>query len=183
MNQLTINNTVIEIFVGDIINADYDAIAIPTNSRLLPSGSLRCRVLKGAGHTVQVECNRIISKISNVPIGDAVITSGGKLNAKFIIHVRAGHDQKKLMLAIWNSLRLADKEGIRSIAYPPISKDVLGFNAKICAGIIIPTIKKFVLERNSNLGNISVCLESLPDYKDFENALNNIAEVPNIMTY
>jgi len=182
MNQLTINNTVIEIFVGDLINADYDAIAVPTNSRLLPSGTLRCRVLKGAGHTVQVECNRIISEISNVPIGAAIITSGGNLSAKFIIHVRAGHDQKKLMLAIWNSLKLADKEELRSIAYPPISKEVLGFNAKICAGIIIPTIKKFVLERNNNLGNISVCLESLPDYKDFENALDNIAELPGILT-
>jgi len=125
---------------------------------------------------------RIISEISNVPIGDAIITSGGNLSAKFIIHVRAGHDQKKLMVAIWNSLRLADKKGIRSIAYPPISKEVIGFNAKICASIFIPTIKKFVLERNNNLGNISVCLESLPDYKDFENALNNIAELPSILT-
>ncbi len=79
------------------------------------------------------------------------------------------------MLAIWNSLKLADKEGINSIAYPPISKEVVGFNAKICAGIIIPTIKKFVLESPNNLRNISVCLESLPDYKDFENALNDIA--------
>jgi len=149
----------------------------------LPSGNLRCRVFKGAGHQVQVACNRIISEIPNFPIWDAVITSGEKLNAKFIFHVRAGHDQKKLMLAIWNSLRLADKKGIRSIVYPPMSKEVIGFNAKICAGIIIPTIKKFVLERNNNLGNISVCLESLPDYKDFENALNNIAEFPNILTY
>jgi O-acetyl-ADP-ribose deacetylase (regulator of RNase III) len=86
------------------------------------------------------------------------------------------------MLAIWNSLRLADKEGICSIAYPPISKEVIGFNAKICAGIIFPTIKKFILERNNNLRNISICLESLPDYKDFENALKNIAECPKIMT-
>jgi len=162
MNQLTINNTIIEIFVGDIINADYDAIVIPTNSRLLPSG--------------------IISEISNVPIGNAVITSGGELNAKFIFHVRAGHDQKKLMLAVWNSLTLADKEGICSIAYPSISKEVIGFNAKICASIIIPTIKKFVLERNNNLRNVSVCLESLPDYKDFENALIIIAENPNLLT-
>ncbi len=57
MNQLTINNTVIEVFIGDISNADYNAIVIPTNSRLLPSGTLRCRVLKEAGHKVQVECN------------------------------------------------------------------------------------------------------------------------------
>ena len=94
MNQITLNKAVIEIFVGDLVNAQYNAIAIPTNSRLLPSGTLRCRVLKEAGHKIQLECNQIISKRSNIPMGSAVITSGGKLNANFIIHVRAGHDQK-----------------------------------------------------------------------------------------
>ncbi len=179
MNQITIKNAVIEIFVGDLINAQYDAIVIPTNSRLLPSGTLRCSVLKEAGHAIQLECNQIISKISNVPIGKAIITSGGNLNAKFILHIRAGHDQKKLMLAIWNSLGLADKEGISSIAFPPISIDVLGFNSNICAGIMIPTIQKYILEKNKNLKNISVCLETLPDYKEFESVLSNL-NAPNL---
>jgi O-acetyl-ADP-ribose deacetylase (regulator of RNase III) len=174
MNQLTINNAVIEIYVGDLINAQYDAIVIPTNSRLLPSGTLRCKVIKEAGHAIQLECNQIISKISSVPIGGVVITSGGNLNANFIFHLRAGHDQKKLMLAIWNSLGLADKEGLSSIAFPPISIDVLGFNAKICAGIMIPTIQKYILEKNRNLKNISICLETLPDYKEFESVLSNL---------
>jgi len=179
MNQITINNAVIEIFVGDLINAQYDAIVIPTNSRLLPSGSLRCKVLKEAGHAVQLECNQIISKISNVPIGGTVITSGGKLNARFLFHLRAGHDQKKLMLAIWNSLHLADKEELSSIVFPPISLDVFGFNAKICAGIMIPTIQKYALEKNKNVKNVSVCLETLPDYKEFESVLSNL-NVPNL---
>ncbi|MHA1508720.1 MAG: macro domain-containing protein [Promethearchaeota archaeon] len=174
MNQITINNAVIEIFVGDLYSVQYDAIVIPTNSRLLPSGSLRCKVVKEAGHAIQVECNNLISKISNVPIGTAVITSGGNLYAKFIFHLRAGHDQKRLMLATWNSLNLADKEEISSIAFPPISIDVLGFNAKICAGIMIPTIQKYILEKNRNLKNVSVCLESLPDYKEFESVLSNL---------
>ena len=174
MNQLTINNAVIEIYVGDLINAQYDAIVIPTNSRLLPSGTLRCKVIKEAGHTIQVECNQIISKISSIPIGGVVITSGGNLIANFIFHLRAGHDQKKLMLAIWNSLVLADKEGLSSIAFPPISIDVLGFNAKICAGIMIPTIQKYLLEKNKNLKNVSVCLETLPAYKEFESAIGNV---------
>ena len=54
MNQITINNVVIEIFVGDLINAQYDAIVIPTNSRLLPSGTLRCKVIKEAGHAIGI---------------------------------------------------------------------------------------------------------------------------------
>jgi len=174
MNQITINNAVIEIYIGDLINAQYDAIVIPTNSRLLPSGALRCKVIKEAGHSIQVECNQIISKISSVPIGRAIMTSGGNLNAEFILHARAGHDQKKLMLATWNSLSLADEEELSSIAFPPISIDVLGFNAKICGRIMIPTIQKYILEKNRNLKNVSVCLESLPDYKEFESVLSNL---------
>jgi len=174
MNQITINNAVIELFVGDLVNAQYDAITIPTNSRLLPSGTLRCRVLKEAGHKIQLECNQIISKKSNIPFGNAVITSGGNLDASFIIHVRAGHDQKKLMLATWNSLILADKQGLNSIAFPPMSIKIIGFNAKICAGIMIPTIQKYILEKNRNLKNVSICLETLPDYKEFESILSNL---------
>ncbi len=174
MNQITINNAVIEIFVGDLASAQYDVITIPTNSRLLPSGTLRCRVLKEAGNKIQVECNQIVSKIANIPIGSAVITSGGNLNANFIIHARAGHDQKKLMLATWNSLILADKEGLTSMALPPMSIEVIGFSAKICADIMIPTIHKYILEKNANLKNVSICLETLPDYKEFEAVLNNL---------
>ncbi len=78
------------------------------------------------------------------------------------------------MLATWNSLTIADKEGVNSIAFLPISIEVLGFNVKICAGIMVPTIQKYILEKNRNLKNISICLETLPDYKEFESVLSNI---------
>ena len=95
MNQLTIKNTIVELFIGDLIKAEYDAIAIPTNSRLLPSGELRCKILREAGSNVQVECNKIIQTISNVSSGNAIMTSGGNLESKYIIHVRAGYEGKK----------------------------------------------------------------------------------------
>jgi len=178
MNQITINNTVIEIFVGDLINSQYDALVIPTNSRLLPSGQLRCKVLREAGSQVQVECNKLINKLSSIPIGSSVITSAGNLISKFIIHARAGHDGKKLMLATWNSLKKADENQIQSVVFPAISKELAGFNAKVCADIMLPTIKKYISEKKSNLGNISICLETLPDYKEFENALDTLSDNP-----
>jgi len=173
MNEITINNTAIELFIGDLTNTEYKAIVIPTNSRLLPSGPLRCKVLREAGAQVQVECNKIAQKVSNIPIGNAVITSGGKLNSKHIIHARAGHDGKKLMLATWNSLKIADRNEIASVVFPPLSKDVLGFNAKLSAKIMLSTIKKYISEQNTHIRNVSICLNSLPDYKDFENYLTN----------
>jgi O-acetyl-ADP-ribose deacetylase (regulator of RNase III) len=179
MNQLTINNSIIQIFVGDLTNTEYDGIVIPTNSRLLPSGELRCKVLRKAGSTVQVECNRIINKILKVAVGNAVITSGGNLT-KYIIHTHGpklgqGNEGKKLILSTWNSLKVADETELTSIVMPPISKNMLGFTAKLCAEVMLPTIKKYMLEKNQNLKNVSICLETLPDYKEFENVLDTIA--------
>lgn len=171
MNQLTIKNAIVELFIGELINTEYDAIVLSCNSRLLPSGD----VLRKAGSTVQVECNKIIQTISNVSFGNAIITSAGNLESKYIIHVRAGHEGKKLMLATWNSLKIADEKHLKSIAFPPILKGVIGFNTKKCAEIMLPTIEKYLKEKNKNLENVSICLETLPEYKDFEAVLDNIS--------
>ncbi|MHA1294566.1 MAG: macro domain-containing protein [Promethearchaeota archaeon] len=179
MNQIQINNTIIEIFVGDYINTEYDVMVIPTNSRLLPSGELRCEVLRNAGAKVQVECNQIINKICTIPIGSAVMTSGGNLRTTHLIHVHGpklgiGHEGKKLAMSTWNCLRLADDAGLKSILFPPISNEMFGFNAKICADVMLPTMRKYILEKNQNLKNISICLKNLPDYKDFEKVIDNL---------
>jgi O-acetyl-ADP-ribose deacetylase (regulator of RNase III) len=174
MNKITLNNTVIELFIGDLIQTEYDAIVIPSNSRLLPSGELRCKIIREAGPKVQVECNVIAQKVSSIPVGSAVITSGGNLKSRFIIHTRAGHDGKKLVLATWNSLKTADKHNLNSLVYPPLSKDVIGFSVEKSGQLMLPTIKKYLFERNSNIKNISVCLETLPDYKAFEKILETL---------
>ena len=181
MNEITIKDTVIEIAVKEIIDVQYDAIVVPSNSRLLPSGSLRCQVLKQAGPKVQIECNKIINKVTKIPIGNAVITSAGNLNAKYLIHVvgprlGVGQEGKKLMLATWNTLKVADKAGIKTVALNPISIENLGFNTKICAQVMLPTIKKFILEQNKNLEKITIFLTDLPEYKDFEKVLNALAK-------
>ncbi len=175
MNKLTIKNTIVELFIGELINSEYDAIILPTNSRLLPSGELRCKTLRKAGPEVQVECNKIIQTISNIPAGEAIMTSGGNLESKYLIHARAGYEGKKLMLATWNSLKIADENALRSIVFPPILKEIIGFNTKKCAEIMLPTIEKYLNEKNTNLENVSICLETLPDYKDFEAILERIS--------
>jgi len=157
---------------------EFDAIVIPSNSRLLPSGTLRCEVLRQAGAKVQLECNRIINKIGMVSVGSSVITSAGELKAKNIIHtvgptIGQGKEGKKIMLCTWNSLTLADEAGLESIAFDPISIENTGFNAKICAEVMIPTIKKYISKKNKNLKLVAVVLKNLPDYKYFENTLDD----------
>ncbi len=175
-----INNSVLEIFLGDLTNLEqYDAIVIPTNSRLLPSGDLRCKVLRKAGTSVQVECNKIINEISKVAVGSSVITSGGNIS-KYIIHTNGprpgqGNEVKKLKLATWNSLRLADKKSVIAVVFPPISLEMRGITSKLCAEAMLPAIKKYLLEHNKNLRNVSICLEKNNDFEIFENTLNKLA--------
>lgn len=180
MNKINLNNTEIEIIVNDITESDFDAIVVPSNSRLLPSGNLRCRILRKAGSKVQIECNRIINKKGIIPIGSAIITKGGELNAKHIIHVvgpRLGKSaSRQLMFATWNTLKIADNAGLRSLALNPISIENLGFTTEICAKIMLPTMKKYLLEKNKNLKKIAIYLNELPEYKDFEKILDNMGE-------
>jgi len=178
MNKINLNNTEIEIIIKDITDTDFDAVVVPSNSRLLPSGNLRCRILRKAGPKVQIECNRIINKKAIIPIGSAVMTTGGELNTKHIIHVvgpRLGKSaSKQLMFATWNTLKIADKAGLSSLALNPISIENLGFTTEICAKIMLPTMKKYLLEKNENLKKIVIYLNKLPEYKDFEKVLDNI---------
>jgi len=175
-----VNNSIIEIFVGDLTNVEqYDAIVIPTNSRLLPSGDLRCKVLRKAGTQVQVECNKLINKIVQIPVGNSVLTSGGNLT-KNIIHTNGprpgqGNEGKKLMLATWNSLILADDISVTSVVFPPISIEMRGITSKLCAEAMLPTIKKYLVENNQNLRNVSVCLEIETNYKEFEKVLQGLS--------
>jgi len=179
VNTIQLKNTMIEIYVGEYINTEYDVMVIPSNSRLLPSGELRCNILRAAGSKVQVECNKIINKMLTIPVGHAVMTTGGNLKTKYIIHVAGPKlnmpkPGKKLALATWNSLKLADETGLNSILFPPISNEMIGFNAQICADVMLPTIKKYILEKNQNIRNVTIVLENLPDYKNFEKVLNGL---------
>lgn len=180
MNKIILNNTNIELIINEIIDTEFDAIVIPSNSRLLPSGTTRCKILRKAGSKIQIECNKIILEIVKIPVGDAVMTSAGSLKAKHIIHVvgpRFGKSNvvaKQLMFATWNSLRIGDEAGLSSLAFNPISIENIGFNTKICAEVMLPTMKKYLLEKNKNLKKIGIYLKDLPEYKDFENVLDGL---------
>ena len=174
-----INNSLIEIFIGDLSTTESDAVLIPTNSKLLPSGELRCKILRKAGTRMQIECNRIINQISQVSVGDSVMTTGGDFS-QYLIHTNAPRlgqvkEGQKLMQATWNSLKLADAKEITNIVFPPISKEMRGFTTEFCAKAMLISIKKYLIEKNKNLKKVSICVESQQDLEIFEKFLAEIA--------
>jgi O-acetyl-ADP-ribose deacetylase len=140
----------LEIWRGDITKLEVDAIVNAANSSLLGGGGVDGAIHRAAGKELEFECRML----NGCKTGQAKITKGYKLPAKFIIHTvgpvwQDGHASEKLLLekCYLNSLELAVAKGLRSIAFPAISTGIYGFPAELAAVIAIASIRDF-LERH-----------------------------------
>ena len=123
--QHEINDTIIELIRGDITECETDAIVNAANDRLILGGGVAGAIRKKGGPAIQEECN----KIGGTFVGGAVITTGGNLKAKYVIHavgpqMGEGDEDNKLKNATVNSLKVADENGLKSIAFPAISTGI-----------------------------------------------------------
>ena len=147
-----------EITVGDLTEREEDAIVNPANSGLLLKSGLAALIRQKGGKMIQLECNRK----APVPTGDAVITSGGELKALHVIHAVGprwgeGDEDEKLRSTIYRILRVADQNGLRSLAMPAISAGEFGFPPRRAAEIILDTTIRY-LNNQSSLTRVVIVL-------------------------
>jgi len=169
--KVDIANSVLELLDGDITEMNTDAIVNAANSMLILGGGVAGAIRQKGGPAIQQECN----KIGGTFVGGAVITTGGKLKAKFVIHavgprMGEGNEDTKLKNAMLNSLKLADKHNIKSIAFPAISAGIFGFPIDRCAEIMLRTTIEY-LNGNTGLKRVVFCLFGKESYAVFENQL------------
>jgi O-acetyl-ADP-ribose deacetylase (regulator of RNase III) len=124
----------LELTRGDITRERVDAIVNAANSSLLGGGGVDGAIHRAGGPAILDECRRIVDANGPLPAGDAVITSGGLLPARRVIHTvgprwRGGEHGEAATLArcYRNSLALAAREGLSSVAFPSISTGAYGF--------------------------------------------------------
>jgi O-acetyl-ADP-ribose deacetylase (regulator of RNase III) len=129
---------------ADISAESTDAIVNAANSSLLGGGGVDGAIHRRGGPAILAECRKIVSKIRQLPAGQAVITTGGQLAAKSVIHTvgpiyRDGKHGEAETLANCHreSIRLADEHGFRSLAFPAISTGAYGFPVREAAPIAI----------------------------------------------
>ena len=138
---------------GDITESDCEAIVNAANSELLAGGGVCGAIFAKAGYyELQAACD----KIGHCPTGGAVITPGFKLKAKYVIHavgpIYSGDESAKyLKSAYLSALKVADENGIKSIAFPSISTGIYGYPLKEATVIAINTIKEYFKENKSNI--------------------------------
>ena len=176
MFKKKVHNTVIEVVDGDITEMDVDAIVNAANSKLKHGGGVASAIVKKGGHTIQEESDVWVKAWGGeVTVGSAVITSGGKLPAKYVIHavgprMGEGDEDEKLKNATINSLKLMDEHKLRTIAFPAISTGIFGFPIDRCAEIMISTASEY-LAGETQIEEVIFCLFTAEDFEVFEKAL------------
>lgn len=157
--KIKIGKSEIEIVEGDITLLDRDAIVNAANDQLILGGGVAGAIRQRGGPAIQKECDAI----GGTFVGGAVITTGGNLKARHVIHavgprIGEGNEDEKLENATLNSLKLADGNGLQSIAFPAISTGIFGFPLERCAEIMLNTTKNYLEKGKSRLTLVTFCL-------------------------
>ena len=168
MKEILVKNSKIKLVQGDITELETDAIVNAANAQLILGGGVAGAIRKKGGPTIQEECN----KIGGTFVGGAVITTGGNLKAKYVIHAvgpRMGEEENeddKLKNATLNSLKLMDEHKLKTIAFPAISTGIFGYPLDRCSKIMISTAKEY-LNSNTQIDEVIFCLYTTSDFDVF----------------
>ena len=143
--------TKLEVQKGDITKVHVEAIVNAANTSLLGGGGVDGAIHRAGGPAILEECLQIRNKQGGCATGEAVITTGGNLAAKFVIHTvgpvwNGGSNNERSLLAncYKNSLLLAAQRNIRSIAFPNISTGIYHFPKEAAAEIAVSEVRDFV---------------------------------------
>ncbi|HUK49992.1 MAG TPA: O-acetyl-ADP-ribose deacetylase, partial [Terriglobales bacterium] len=163
----------IELVLGDITQQRVDAIVNAANSSLLGGGGVDGAIHRAAGPKLLEECRGM----GGCPTGEARITRGYRLPAKFVIHTvgpiwRGGDaDEDELLRACYrNSLSLAEDNGVNSIAFPSISTGAYGFPIERASRIAVSTVREF-LSKSKIISSAAFVCFSKSDFEIYKKLL------------
>ena len=174
--DIKIDGTVISVVKGDITEEETDAIVNAANSGLRGGGGVDGAIHRAGGPAIMAECR----KIGGCPTGKAVITTGGNLKARFVIHAvgpvyRDGSHKEAALLqsAFAESLKIAQDKGLRSVSFPAISTGAYGFPMSEAARIALQTVADFV-KKHSGLELVRFVLFGKEAFEVFSQELKRI---------
>jgi len=180
--EFKVGKAVLQIIRGDITDVDADAIVNAANSSLMGGGGVDGAIHRKGGPKIDEECRRIRETEwpDGLPTGKAVITSGGNLKAKHVIHtvgpvwLGGFHVEAELLKQAYrNSLKLAAAKGLKVIAFPSISTGAYGYPIDEAIRIAMKTVKDF-LEKEDKLDRVILVLFSESDFQVYEETAKSI---------
>lgn len=150
---------------GDITEMTVDAIVNAANSRLLGGGGVDGAIHRAGGPVIDEQCRRWIDANGELPVGEAMVTDGGELPARLVIHtvgpVYTEHDEvsaARLLAACYeNSLDLARRHECATVAFPSISTGVYGYPKRPAAEVAVSAVLRWAGDANDVEEVIFVC--------------------------
>ncbi len=176
--QVRIGQSVLELVEGDITQQDTEAIVNAANEQLRVGGGVDGAINRAGGPKIQEEARRI----GRCPTGQAVITTGGNLKARYVIHtvgpIYHGGQQGEpelLASAYRESLKLASERGVKSLAFPSLSTGVYGYPVPDAARVALGTVKNY-LAQHPEIELVRFVLFGHSTYEAFAEALEEITK-------
>ncbi len=172
----------IELVEGDITQQSTDAIVNAANSSLMGGGGVDGAIHRAGGPAILEECRKIVEQQGRLPAGRAVATTGGCLRAGYVIHTvgpvwSGGNkgEEQTLASSYVESLEVADKLHLQSVAFPSISTGVYGYPRDLAAGVSLRAVASRLPELK-HVRQVRFVLFGSGAFNTFKNALERLSQ-------
>jgi O-acetyl-ADP-ribose deacetylase (regulator of RNase III) len=179
--EASISQTKLSIIQGDITKQATDAIVNAANSRLMGGGGVDGAIHRAGGPAILEECKQIVSRQGRLATGKAVLTSGGNLKARFVVHTvgpiwHGGNkgEPELLASAYQESLKVAAENNVTSISFPSISTGAYGYPVTEAAKVAISTVASLLKEGVTSIKEVVFVLFDSATFKTYSSVLGEI---------
>jgi O-acetyl-ADP-ribose deacetylase (regulator of RNase III) len=180
--EVTVNQSKLRAVSGDITRQATDAIVNAANSGLMGGGGVDGAIHRAGGPAILEECKQIVARQGRLPTGRAVITTGGNLPAKHVIHTvgpvwQGGNrgEPELLASAYRESLKLAAAKGLTSVAFPSISTGIYGYPVSQAAEVAVGAVTDFLRKSTSPVREVTFVLFDDKTFEAYASAIRRAA--------
>ncbi len=180
--EVTVNGVKLRLVQGDITLQTTDAIVNAANSSLMGGGGVDGAIHRAGGPAILEECKQIVNRQGRLPAGQAVITTGGRLKARYVIHTvgpvwhGGGHGEPETLASAYReSLRIAADRGLKSVSFPSISTGAYGYPVDAAARVAVKAVADFLRTQPGKLEEVVFVLFDASTLDHYRAALVEIA--------
>jgi O-acetyl-ADP-ribose deacetylase (regulator of RNase III) len=182
-SELVIAQTKISFIPGDITKQETDALVNAANPSLMGGGGVDGAIHRVGGKAILEACQEIVKRQGRLPTGKAVITTGGNLKAKYVIHTVGpiwyggrNNEAKLLSSAYQECLKLATEYNLASISFPSISTGAYGYPTEEASKVAIKAVSSFLKQESTSIKAVVFVLFDYATYELYRSALEKISE-------
>ncbi len=180
--EMMIKNTRVSVVQGDITKQTTEAVVNAANPGLMGGGGVDGAIHRAGGPAILEECKEIISRQGRLPTGKAVITTGGNLRARYVVHTvgpvwhGGGRGEAELLRRCYREcLMLAAEKRMAGISFPSISTGAYGYPLNEAAQMAVDTVVSFLRERDISLTDVVFVLFDAKAYDTYRSTLEEMA--------